>query len=174
MVMNEEKRARFTGLLARDGAAGKAGPSAPPISTTMPSTATTSTSPTPDTPKDAHNSPAPIEAIPLATVRAASPPAPLGGNEGVMHIESNEEEESVGGPAFKRRKTNRVATSHSSSAKPPSGAHDEPPRSPSPPPHLALEEAVETSAEPTPATAPELPRAIQQLQGVGGRLNLRT
>jgi len=127
----------------------------------MPSIATTPTTPTPGSPKDAHNSPAPIEAIPLATVRVASPPAPLGENKGVMHIESDEEEESVGGPAFKRRKTNRVATSHSSSAKPPSGAQDEPPRSPSPPPHLALEEAVGTSAEPTPATASELPHVVQ-------------
>ena len=111
MVMNEEKRARFAGLLARGGAADKAGPSAPPTSTTVPSTATTRVTPTPGSPKYAHNSPAPIEAIPLATVRAASPPSPLGGNEGVVHIEYDEEEEFIGGPAFKRRKTNRVATS---------------------------------------------------------------
>jgi len=94
-------------------------------------------------------------------VRVASPQAPLGENEGVVHIESDEEEDSFEGPAFKRRKTTRVATSHSSSAKPPNGAQDEPPRSPSPPPHLALEEAVGTSAEPALATAPELPSAVQ-------------
>ena len=154
---------RFAGLLARSGVAGKVGPSAPPTSTNVPSTTTTPATPTPGSPKDAHNSPAPIEAIPLATVRAASPPAPLGGNEGVVHIESDEEEGFVGDPTFKRRKTDRVATSHSSSAKPPSGAQDEPPRSPSPPPHLALEEAVGTSAGPTPAIAPELPCTFQHL-----------
>ncbi|KAL9276866.1 hypothetical protein ACSQ67_025585 [Phaseolus vulgaris] len=64
MVMNEEKRARFAGLLARGGAADKAGPShllPPPL---VPSTATTRVTPTPGSPKYAHNSPAPIEAIP--------------------------------------------------------------------------------------------------------------
>ena len=78
-----------------------------------------------------------------------------------MHIESNKEEESVGGPTFKRRKTNRVATSHSSSARPFTGAQDDLPRASSPPPTLALEGAVGTSAEPAPATALELPSAIQ-------------
>jgi len=78
-----------------------------------------------------------------------------------VHIESDEEEESVGGPSFKRRKTNRVATSHSSSTRPLSGAQDDPPRASSPPPTLALEEAVGTSAEPAPATAPKLPNAVQ-------------
>ncbi|KAL9331361.1 hypothetical protein ACSQ67_000971 [Phaseolus vulgaris] len=52
--------------------------------------------PTPGSPKDVANFTAPIEAIPLAMVRAASPQAPLGGNEGVVHIESDEEEEFVG------------------------------------------------------------------------------
>jgi len=161
MVMTEEKRARFAKLLAHGGAANKAGPFAPPTFTTISSTATTPVTLTPGSPKDAHDSPAPIKVIPLATVRATSPPAPLGENEGVVHIESDEEEESVGEPTFKRRKTTRVATSHSSSAKPPSGVPDEPQRSPSPPPHLALEEVVGTSAEPAPATAPELLSVVQ-------------
>jgi len=97
----------------------------------------------------------------LATVRGASPQAPLGENEGVVHIESDQEEEFVGGPAFKRRKTNRVATSNSSSAKRPTDAQDDPPRASSPPPTLALEEAVGTSAEPAPETAPEHPSVVQ-------------
>ncbi|KAL9276837.1 hypothetical protein ACSQ67_025614 [Phaseolus vulgaris] len=91
MVMTEEKRARFAKLLAHGGAANKAGPFAP-----LPSP--------PFLQSQQH--------------RATSPPAPLGENEGVVHIESDEEEECVGEPTFKRRKTTRVATSHSSSAKP--------------------------------------------------------
>ncbi|XP_068504598.1 uncharacterized protein [Phaseolus vulgaris] len=124
MVMTQEKRARLTGLLTRGSAANKAGPSAPPTSATMPVAAFMPTTPTAASPRAtptlvsprvAPASTAPIKVIALATVRVVSPQAPL--NEGVVHIASDDEEEPVGGPAFKRRKTTMVATSHSSSAR---------------------------------------------------------
>ena len=154
MVMTQEKRARLTGLLTRGSAANKAGPSVPPTSATMPLAAFMPTTPTAASPRAtptlvsprvAPASTAPIKVIALATVRVVSPQAPL--NEGVVHIASDDEEEPVGGPAFKRRKTTMVATSHSSSARLPTNLQGNPLSASSPPPTLALEEAVETTPE---------------------------
>jgi len=85
----------------------------------------------------------------------------------VVLIPSDEDEDSVDGPVFKRRRTTVVATSHSSSDKHPASLRENPPSASSPLRYLALEEGAETVLEPTPAPAPELPRVIQHiLRGV--------
>jgi len=81
----------------------------------------------------------------------------------VVLIPSNEDEDSVDGPVFKRRRTTAVATSHSSSDRRPASLRDNPPSASSPPQYLALEEGAETVPKPTPAPAPELPRIIQHI-----------
>ena len=104
--------------------------------------------------------PTPIAAIPLATLRASSSPAPLERNKGAVLIPSDEDEDSVDGPVFKRRRTNAVATFHSSSHKHPTSLRDHPPSASLPQRYLALEEGAETAPEPTPTPVPEFPRVI--------------
>jgi len=178
--MTEEKRARLAGLLSRGVATtSKAEPSAHPAPSASPIQATptpASPQPTPNTSSPhpaavplqpqtapALDSPTPIAAIPLATLRASPSPAPLEKNKGVVLIPSNEDEDSVEGPVFKRRRTTAVATSHSSSDKRLASLRDNPPSASSPPRILALEEGAETVPEPSPAPAPELPRVIQHI-----------
>jgi len=81
----------------------------------------------------------------------------------VVVIPSDEDEDSVDGPVFKRRRTTAVATSHSSSDRCPASLRDNPPSASPPPQYLALEEGAESVPEPTPAPAPELPRVIQHI-----------
>ena len=80
-----------------------------------------------------------------------------------MVIAFDDDEDSVEGPAFKRRKTTMVATSHSSSDRRPASLRDNPPSASSPPHILALEEGVEFVHEPTLAPAPELPLVLQHI-----------
>jgi len=81
----------------------------------------------------------------------------------VVLIPSDEDEDSVDGPVFKRRTTTAVATSHSSSDRRLASLRDNPSSASSPPHPLALEEGAETVLELSPAPAPELPRVIQHI-----------
>jgi len=151
MVLNAEKRARLAEVLSiRDDAAAGAGASAPPA---PPATQTT----------PAPASSAPIAAIPLATVRASPPPTPLEKNKGVVLITSEDEEDTMDGPVFKRRKAATAATSHSSCARRLASLRDYPPSVSSPQGPLALEGGGESVPEPAPAPAPELPLVLQQI-----------
>jgi len=96
-------------------------------------------------------------------VGTSSPPATLDKGKGVVFVPSSDEEDAVEGPVFKRRRTTAVATSHSTSNKDVDSLRDHPPSALTPPNYMVLGEGVETIPEPTPAPAPELPRAIQYL-----------
>jgi len=183
MVLNAEKQARLARVLSvRDNATtDKAGTSTHPASSTSPTVPLASSAqatPTPASPQTTpklasphlvpdpilpHTSPAPIAAIPLATLRAFPPPAPLEKNKGVVLIPFDEDEDSVDGPVFKRRRTTALATSHSSFDTRPASLRENPLSASSPPRYLALEEGAETVPEPTLAPAPELPRIIQRI-----------
>jgi len=119
MVLNEKKRARLAEVLAlrQDAAAGAgaSAPSAPPTNQVVPS-------PTPL---------APIVAIPLAIVRASPTSAPLEKGKRVVEITSDDED-TMEGPCFKRRKAAVVVTSHSSFARCPASFRDHPPSASSP------------------------------------------
>jgi len=105
----------------------------------------------------------PIEAIPLAMVGTASPPTPLDKGKGVVVVPSNEEEDTVEGPVFKRRRTTMVATSHSTSHKDAPPPREDPPSALTPPNYMALGEGAKTNPEPAPAPTPELPQAVHFL-----------
>jgi len=81
----------------------------------------------------------------------------------VVLIPFDEDEDSVDGPFFKRRRTTAVATSHSSSDRRLASLMDNPSSASSPPRTLALEEGAETVLEPSHAPALELPRVIQHI-----------
>ena len=151
MVLNKEKRVRLADALARSqGALGGAGASAPsaPIDTSqvMPTPAPS----------------APIVAIPLATARASPTPTPIERNKSVVAIESEEEEDTVEGPVFKRRRALAETTSHSTTIGRPVSFRDHPPSASSPCGLLALEGGGESALgnEHTPP-APELPAVLQ-------------
>ena len=78
-------------------------------------------------------------------------------------IASDDDEDTVEGPAFKRWKTTMVATSHSSSVRRPASLRDNPPSASSPPNLLALEDGAESVPEPAPAPTPELPLVLHQI-----------
>ena len=178
--MTEERKARLVGVLSVRGNAttSKAYPSTHPApfaspiaplpspAQDTPTLASPQVTPTPASPHPVPDptpphtaptpiSPAPITAIPLATLRASPLPTPL------VLIASDEDEDSVDDPVLKRRRTATIITSHSSSDRRPASLRDNPPSASSPPRYLALEEGAETIPEPTPAPAPELPRVIQ-------------
>ena len=122
----------------------------------------------PKTPPSFHTiptptSPLPIAAIPLAMVGASSPPAPLDKGKGVVIVPSSDEEDTVEGPVFKRRRTTTVAKSHSTSNKDVESLREHPPSVFTTPNYRALGEGAETAPEPTSAPAPELPRVVQHL-----------
>jgi len=81
----------------------------------------------------------------------------------VVLIASNDEEASLDGPVFKRRKVATAATSHSSSVGRPASFRDNPPSASSPRGHLALDGGGKSVPEPAPAPAPELPLVLQQI-----------
>jgi len=81
----------------------------------------------------------------------------------VVLIPSDEDEDSVDGSVFKRRRTAAVATSHSSTDRRLASLRDNPPSASSHPRPLALEGGAETVPEPSPAPSPELPRVIQHI-----------
>jgi len=100
----------------------------------------------------------------LALAASTAAPAPLDNGKGVVVVPSEDEEDSVEGQVFKRRRTTRVApqvaTSTSSSSHGAESLREHPPSATSPPQPMALEGGVES--EPAqPAPAPELPLPIQ-------------
>jgi len=78
-------------------------------------------------------------------------------------IASDDEEDNLGGPVFKRRKATTAATSYSSSAGRPTSFRDNPPSASSPQNPLALEDGGKSTHEPPLAIAPELPLVLQQI-----------
>jgi len=155
MVLNAEKQARLAEVLSlRDDAAageGASAPTAPPTTQAIPVPAATQTIFVPA-------SSAPITAIPLATLRASPPPAPLEKGKGVVNIASDDEEDTMEGPVFKRRKAATSATSHSSLARRLASFRDHLPSASSPQGPLALEGCGESVPEL--ALAPELPLVL--------------
>jgi len=170
MVLNAEKQARLAKVFSvhDNVATGKAGASARPASLASPNVplpASIQTTPAPTSPHatPAPTSPAPIAVVPLATVRASPPSTPLEENKGVVLIASDDDEDTMEGPTFKRQKTTMVATSHSSSVRRSTSLRDNPPSASSPPNLLALEDGAESVPEPAPAPAPEFPLVLQQI-----------
>ena len=80
-----------------------------------------------------------------------------------MVIASDDEEDSMGGPVFKRGKAATTATSHSSSAGHPASFKDNPPSASSPQNPLALEDGGESTPKPPLVVAAELPLVLQQI-----------
>jgi len=160
MVLNAEKRARLAEVLSlQDDANAGAGASTP---TAQPATQTTPVPPSiQTTPVPASSSP--ITAIPLATVKASPPPAPIEKGKGVVHISYDDEEDTMEAPVFKRRKAATAAASNSSSARRPASFRDKPPSASYPQGLLALEGGGESMPKSAPAPAFVLPLVLQQI-----------
>jgi len=95
----------------------------------------------------------------LATVRASPTPIPLEKGKRVVEIVSDDEEDTMEGPVFKRLKAATTTTSHSSSVRRPASFRDHPPSASSPQGRLALEGGGESVPEPGPT--PKLPLVLQ-------------
>ena len=124
------KQARLAEVLAlRDDVAAGAGasaPAAPPTTQTIPAPASS----------------APIAAIPLATVGASPTPTPLEKGKRVVNIASDDEEVTLDGLVFKRRRAAVAAPSHSTSANHPASFREHPPSASSPQTPFALKMGV--------------------------------
>jgi len=96
-------------------------------------------------------------------VETATTPAPLDKGKGVVVVPSEDDEDIEDGQVFKRRKTNKVVSSHSSSNLDVEPLREHPPSATSSPHQLALGGGVESEPTPTPASAPELPQPVQEL-----------
>jgi len=96
-------------------------------------------------------------------VGTATAPAPLDKGKGVVVVPSEDDEDTEDGQVFKRRRTNKVVTSHSSSSHGAESLREHPPSATSPPHQLALGGGAESESTPTPAPAPELPQPVQEL-----------
>jgi len=136
--------------------------SSPPLTTQTPNSLpilqTSNSPPTLQTP----NSPPPITAVPLAVANTPAT-APLDKGKGVLHISSEDEDSDVG-PAYKRRRTNRIVYSRPHS--PPHGGSlmDNPPNATSPPQQAVPDEGVVESAPlPTPTPPPVAPTRTPEL-----------
>ena len=99
--------------------------------------------------------------MPIAMVETATAPAPLDKGKGVVMIPSEDDEDTEDGQVFKRRRTNKVVTSHSSSNHGAESLREHPPSATSSPHQLALGGGVESVPTPTPAPVPELPPPVQ-------------
>jgi len=137
-------------------------------SNSPPTLQTSNSPPTLQTP----NSPPPIAAVPLA-VASTPTTGPLDKGKRVLTISSEDEDSDVG-PAYKRRRSNRIVYSRSPS--PPHGGYlmNNPPSATSPSAQTVQEEGVvesaplptptPTPAAPTPTPEPlEIPSPIRQL-----------
>jgi len=93
----------------------------------------------------------------------ASTPAPLDKEKGVVVVPFEDDEDTEDGQVFKRRRTNKVVVSLSSSSHNAESLREHPPSATSPPHQLALGSGVESESMPTPALAPELPQPVQEL-----------
>ena len=142
-------KARIVEVLAlRDDIAAGAGasaPAAPPTTQTIPAPASS----------------APIATIPL--VGASPTPAPLKKGKRVVNIASDDEEDTLDGPVFKRRRAAVAAPSHSTLVSRPTSFREHPPSASSPQSLFALEGEGENAPEPPPALALELPLVLQQI-----------
>ena len=117
---------------------------------------------------------APIAAIPLATVRASPPPAPIQKVKGVVHIASDDKEDTMEASVFKRHKVATEATSHSSSARRAASFRDNPPSASSPRGPLALKGGDESVPELDPAPSPSPSTNPESLRERGyGKLHQR-
>jgi len=94
-------------------------------------------------------------------VETATTPAPLEKGKGVVVIPSEDDEDTEDGQVFKRRRTNKVVTSHYSSNHGAESLREHPPSATSPPDQLALGAGVESAPTPDPTPAPELPQPVQ-------------
>ena len=170
MVFNTEKRASLVEVLSIPDdvatAVSASAPPAPPATQTTPAPPSTEATP-------ASASSAPIAAIPLAAVRASPPPAPLEKGKGVVLIASDDEEDTMEAPVFKRRKAATAATSYCSSTRRLASFRDNPSSASSPLGPLALEGGGESVPEPAPAPAPELPLVLQHILKGYGKLHQR-
>jgi len=148
MVLNKEKRASLTNVVARRPGAPRVASASPP-----PAPISTAAAPSP-TPF------APIAAVPLTAVQASPAPTLLEKGKGVVEIESDED--SAEGSVFKRRRAMVAATSHSTTADRPASFKEHPPSASSPHDPLALEGGGEsTPGDGQTPPAPELPVVLQ-------------
>jgi len=138
-------------------------------SPTLPPQNPPTTTPPPALPSPNHppSSPPPIAAIPLALAETTTEPAPLDKGKRVVVVPSEDEDESVEGQVFKRRRTTRVApqavTSTSSSNHDADSLREHPPSATSPPQPMALEGGTETEPTSAPPPALELPPPVQEM-----------
>jgi len=151
------------------------GDSIPPTSETAPTSPTLRPQNLPPTttpqtlPSLTHpsHSPPPIAAIPLALAATTVEPAPIDKGKGVVVVPSEDEDESVEGQVFKRRRITRAApqaaTSTSSSNHGADSLREHPPSATSPPQKMALEGGTKTEPTSTLPPAPELPPPVQEM-----------
>jgi len=99
----------------------------------------------------------------LATVEASPTPAPLEKGKGVVNIASDDEEDFLDDPVFKRRRVAVATPSHSTSTSRPASFREHPPSASSPQSLFAPEGGGENGPEPVPAPAPKLPQVLQQI-----------
>jgi len=81
----------------------------------------------------------------------------------VVNIASDDKEDTLDNPVFKRRRTAVAASSHSTSASRPASFREHPPSASSPQSLFAHEGGGENAPEPVPTPAPELPLVLQQI-----------
>jgi len=172
--MDTNKRLRLAKALAAGGKTTSKGVDAstqpapeptPPTSPTSHSQTLPTTTPTQDLPSPhathTPSSPPPIAVVPLTMVETATTPAPLDKGKGVVVIPFEDDEDTEDGQVFKRRRTNKVITSHSSSNHGAESLREHPPSATSPPHQLALGGGVESAPTPNPVLAPKLPQPVQ-------------
>jgi len=143
--MDMNKRLRLAKALTAQGKATSKGAEAGPIHPTSPTSRpqtlpTTTPNQPPSSPHAAANpnSPPPIEAMPLTMAGTATTPAPLDKGKGVVVVPSEDDEDTEDGQVFKRRRTNKVVASPSSSSHDAESLREHPPKATSPPHQLAL------------------------------------
>ena len=137
----------------------------PPPSPTSHSQTLPTTTPNQDLPSlhvtHTPSSPPLIAVMPLTMVEIETTPVPLDKGKGVVVIPSEDDEDTEDGQVFKRRRTNKVVTSHSSSNHGVESLREHPPSATSPPHQLASGGGVESTSTPDPTPAPELPHPVQ-------------
>jgi len=174
--MDRNKRLRLAQALKTKGEAAPkgAGDSTHPTSEPAPTSPTSRPQNIPNTtpdqslpsPNATHppSSPPPIAEVPLTMAGTTTTPAPLDKGKGVVVVPSQDDEDNEDGQVFKRRRTNKVVASPSSSSHDAESLREHPPSATPPSHQMVLEGRVEIeTAQTTPAPAPELPRPIQEL-----------
>jgi len=166
-MLGKDKRRKFAKVLGTFGKAnsGGADTSTPPAPKAGATSSLAPPAQAAQEPLSAQNlltptSTLPIEVVPLAMAETLPPPAPLDKGKGLVVVPSSKEEDTVEGPAFKRRRTTTVATSHSTSQQDAQTPRENPPSALTPPNYMALGEGAETNPEPTMAPPQELPLVV--------------